>query len=260
MNDDGTGFIHEIEESRNHLSRKAPRIKGASRRGERLEQIIAANLDDLYIVTSVANPRFNNRLVDRIIVTGESSHINVNIVINKTDLKQVRKVQDWIPLYENIGYGVFLTSTVTGEGIDELRESLQEKMSIFWGSSGVGKSSLMNALFPHLEFKTGDVSESTSKGTHTTVTSVMEKINNDTYVIDTPGIREIDPFGIMKEDLGHYFVDFEEYIHDCKFNTCTHQHEPGCAVIAAVEGEEVSEERYQSYLNMLETIEDDMIF
>ena len=124
----------------------------------------------------------------------------------------------------------------------------------------MGKSSLLNSMFPGLNLEIGDISTFTDKGTHKTVTSRMIKIASDTYVIDTPGVREIDPFGIRKEDLGHYFIEFKPFADNCRFNTCTHCHEPGCKVVKAVENNEISESRYESYLRILDTIEEDIIY
>lgn len=260
LNKDGTGFIHKIDKRRNYLSRKAPRIKGAGYRGERLEQVVAANIDELFVVSSVSEPDFNNKVVDRFLVTGESSHIKVNIIINKTDLDIENSVLEWAELYRSIGYKVFLTSTVNGNGLDDLKNQLSNKKSLLWGHSGVGKSSILNNIYPELNLKTGLISSFTDKGTHTTVTAEMIKIEHGTYIIDTPGIREVEPYGIRKEDLGHYFPEFLAYINECKFNTCTHHHEPGCAVIEAVEEDKISLYRYESYLKILETIEEDIIF
>lgn len=259
LNQDGTGNIEEIKPRRNYLSRKAPRIKGAAQRGERLEQIIAANVDSLIIVGSVMQPNFNNKLIDRIIVAGESSHLNVKIIINKIDLGK-SEINFWNELYSSIGYEVMLTSALSKHGLNEMRDKLAGRKNLFWGASGVGKSSLLNSVFPGLDLKTKEISAATSKGKHTTVTTQMIKVNDSTFVIDTPGIREIDPYGIKKEDLGHYFVEFDKYINNCRFNTCTHHHEPGCGIIDAVEGGVISPERYESYLNILDTIEDGMIF
>ncbi len=260
MNNDGSGVINEILSRKNHISRKAPRIKGAGTRGERLEQIIASNVDNLIIVSSCRSPKFNNRFIDRLIVCAESSHINPIIVLNKTDLDSHSIYEEIVKLYSSIGYKIIASSTVTKNGIDELKYSLSGKVNLIWGQSGVGKSSLLNEIFPGTNLKIGMISNSTSKGTHTTVTSLLLRFDNDTSVIDTPGIREIDPYGIREEDLGHYFKEFVPFINKCKFNTCTHDHEPGCAVIKAVDEKLISSERYQSYLNLRATIEDDMNF
>jgi ribosome biogenesis GTPase len=258
LNEDGTGSIKKIEERKNYLSRKAPRIKGASFRGERLEQLIVSNIDNLIVICSVEKPVFNNRLLDRIITSGESSNIRIVIVINKIDLDKERVSNYWRDIYENIGYKVILTSKLNIDSMDALKQELKNHISLFCGQSGVGKSTILNLIDPSLNLKVGEISEATGKGTHTTVTALMEKINDDTYLVDTPGIREFDPYGISRENLGHYFIEFGQYLRDCKFNTCTHHHEPGCAVIEAVSAGKISEERYQSYLNLLDSVEDDM--
>lgn len=245
---------------KNYLSRKAGKYRGTLKRGERLEQIIASNIDNLLIVTSIKSPKFNNRFLDRVIVSGESAKINTIIVINKVDLDDRNLAEEWEQLYSEIGYTVFITSAVNGKGIPQIKDYLNNNVNIFWGQSGVGKSTLLNSMYTNLNFEVGEVSNYSQKGTHTTVTGKMCKVSDDTYVIDTPGIREIDPYGIKKEDLSHYFKEFVNYIHYCKFNTCIHQHEPGCAVVQAVERNDISFERYESYLNMLNTIEDDMIY
>ena len=260
LNQDRTGVINTVDERKNHLSRKLPKVRGASYRGERLEQVIAANIDNVCIVSSVSEPKFNNRVIDRFLVSAESSFLNPLIIINKMDLEKPDSIQHWVDLYNLIGYNVLQTSVFTEEGIDELKIHLIKMKNLFWGQSGVGKSSLLNKLFPQLNLKVGDISRFSSKGTHTTVTSYMINVDEQTFIIDTPGIREIDPYGIRKEDLGHYFKEFNKYINDCKFNTCTHHHEPGCAVIKAVESGMISEYRYESYLRILDTIEDDINF
>jgi ribosome biogenesis GTPase len=260
LNNDGSGVIKEIKTRKNYISRKAPRLKGAGVRGERLEQIVASNIDCLVIISSCKKPKFNNRLIDRLLVTGESSHIQPIIVINKIDLDRELKYKDWTELYKGIGYEVFEISVVENTGLEDLKQFLRGKISLTWGQSGVGKSSLLNSLYKELNLKVGSISNYTSKGIHTTVTSVMKIVDQDTYIIDTPGIREIDPYGIRKEDLGHYFKDISEYLNRCKFSSCTHDHEPGCAVIDAIKLGKISEERYQSYLNILETIEEDLFF
>lgn len=253
-------MIESIEERKNYLSRKAGRARGGLYRGGRLEQIIASNIDNLFIVTSIKSPRFNNRFLDRVIVSAESSKLNVSIIINKVDLDDRNLSSEWEQLYSNIGYNVSLISAEENIGVKELKDQISNNVNIFWGQSGVGKSTLLNKMFPYLEFRVGDVSESSNKGMHTTVTGEMREVGNNSFIIDTPGIREIDPYGIKKEDLSHYFKEFLPFIHDCKFNTCIHKHEPGCAVVEAVETEQISIERYESYLNLLETIEEDMFY
>jgi ribosome biogenesis GTPase len=260
LNDDGTGSIYSIENRDNYISRKAPKIKGSSYRGERLEQIIASNIDNFFIITSIFSPEFNNRVIDRFLVVGESAKLNCFIVINKEDLDQENLLSNWEELYSIIGYKVIRTSAKTGIGVDKLKDLFKGKKNILWGQSGVGKSSLLNKIYPGLNLKTKLISTFNEKGTHSTVTSTMFKVDQTTFVIDTPGIREIDPYGIRQEDLGHYFRDFIPYIKYCRFNSCTHNHEPDCAVIRAVEEEEIFPERYDSYLKLLETVEQDIIF
>lgn len=163
-------------------------------------------------------------------------------------------------MYYDIGYNVFIVSALEKIGIENLKKSLTGKINLFWGQSGVGKSTILNKMYPQLKLEVGAISNYSSKGKHTTVTGEMKKVGRQTYIIDTPGIREIDPYGIKKEDLTHYFKEFIPFMNNCKFNTCIHKHEPGCAVVEAVEDEKISIERYESYLNLLATIEEDMIY
>lgn len=260
LNFDSTGVITSIRKRRNYLSRKAPKLRGASYRGERLEQIIVSNIDCLFVVASIENPKFNNRLIDRILVSAESGKIETKLVINKSDLDNDNLVEKWEKLYSALGYEVFVTSAEKNLGLNVLKEQFGGKTSCLWGQSGVGKSSLLNKLFPHLNLKVGDISLYSKKGRHTTVTVQMLQVEKETFLVDTPGIREIEPYGIKKEDLGHYFVEFTEYLQECKFNSCTHNHEPGCKVVKAVEKGEISKERYISYLNLLNTVESDINF
>jgi len=258
LNEDGSGVITKVEERKNYISRKAPRIRGAGFRGERLEQIIAANIDKFFIVSSITQPEFNNKVIDRFVVAGESSGLNIIIIINKIDLDDEKNFKSWEKLYKNIGYKVIPTSTISLAGIDELKNEVKGYKNLFWGHSGVGKSSLLNCMFPGLNLEVGEISSFTDKGKHKTVTSFLIKADENTYVIDTPGVREIDPFGIRKEDVSHYFIEFKPYADNCRFNTCTHYHEPGCEVVKAVENGEITYERYESYLRILETIQDDI--
>ncbi|MHC1738642.1 MAG: ribosome small subunit-dependent GTPase A [Ignavibacteriaceae bacterium] len=260
VNKDNSGVIEKILPRKNYISRKAPKIKGSSYGGSRLEQVIAANIDALVIVSSLIEPVFNYRVIDRFLVAVESSHIEPVIVINKMDLDTDNLGDDFINAYRDIGYTVIPASTVDNRGIDELKLMLKNKKTIFWGQSGVGKSSVINTLYPGLDLVIGEISSFNQKGKHTTVTSTMIPAEEGTFIIDTPGIREIDPFGIRKQDLGHYFIDFLPYINACKFSTCTHNHEPDCAVEQAVRDGEIHDFRYESYLRLLETIEEDMNF
>lgn len=213
----------------------------------------------MVVVTSALSPKFNDRLIDRLIVAGESSHVEVTIIINKIDLGE-SEYEPYADIYRKIGYKVFETSVKKEIGILELREHLSGKINLFWGQSGVGKSSILNLLYPDLNLRVGEISNYSSKGKHTTVTVFLKKVNENTIIIDTPGIREIDPYGITKQDLGHYFREFSEHFVNCRFNTCTHQHEPGCGVTKAVENGLINPKRYKSYLNLLETIEEDLFF
>jgi ribosome biogenesis GTPase len=259
LNRDGSGVINKIDKRKNYLSRKTPRIRGAGYKGERLEQIVASNIDNFFIVSSVAEPPFNYKTLDRILVAGESSCLNINIIINKIDLDNDNFIGFWTKLYKRIGYKVLTTSVISNEGIDKLKKQLEGRKNLFFGQSGVGKSSLLNKMFPELKLRTGKISGFTDRGIHTTVTSVMIKVDPATYIIDTPGIREIAPFGIMKQDLTYYFIEFSGFQKNCKFNTCTHSHEPGCAVCEAVKNGDITTERYESYLRILETIEEDSL-
>jgi ribosome biogenesis GTPase len=260
MNKDGSGVINKIEPRKNHLSRKLPKVRGASYRGERLEQVVASNIDNVVVVTSILFPDFNSRVLDRFLVAAESSYLNIIIVLNKIDLDESGISEKWERLYKGLGYKIILTSVKTDKGISSLKNEIRKARNLFWGHSGVGKSSLLNKMFPDLKLKIGEVSQFSSKGIHTTVTSVLIKVEENTFIIDTPGIREIDPYGIRKADLGHYFIEFADYINQCKYSTCTHYHEPGCEVIEAVSKGLIAEERYDSYLRILDTIEDDINF
>lgn len=257
LNEDGTGVIEKIPERKNYLSRKAPFIKGVSEKGKRFEQIIAANIDYAFCVVSVDKPKFNNRVLDRMLVTVESCEITPIIIINKYDLVKRKKRDFWYDLYTTLGYKVIRSSTITGQGIDEIKDLIKNKTSVFIGHSGVGKSSILNQLDPRINQKVGEVSEAWNKGRHTTVTARLFKLDNNTFVIDTPGVREIEPYGLTREDITHYFREIAIVARNCKFNSCTHTHEPDCAVKEAVEEEIIPYERYESYLRLVETLDEE---
>lgn len=257
LNEDGTGVIEKIPERKNYLSRKAPFIKGVSEKGKRFEQIIAANIDYSFCVVSVDKPKFNNRVLDRMLVTVESCEITPIIVINKYDLVKKKKRDFWYDLYTTLGYKVIRSSTITGQGIDEIKDLIKNKTSVFIGHSGVGKSSILNQLDPRINQKVGEVSEAWNKGRHTTVTARLFKLDDNTFVIDTPGVREIEPYGLTREDITHYFREIAIVARNCKFNSCTHTHEPDCAVKEAVEEEIIPYERYESYLRLVESLDEE---
>lgn len=255
-----TGVIEKIDKRKNYLSRKAPKQKGASYRGERLEQIVASNIDNFFIITSAQSPPFNNKTLDRFLVAGESSYLQPIIILNKIDLVDEEMVDYWRKMYEQAGYNFFPTSVLENSGIYNLKHFLQGKINLFWGQSGVGKSSLLNKIYPQLKLEVGEISKSWDRGKHTTVTVSMERISENTFIIDTPGIREIDPFGIKKEDLYLYFKEFIPFGSECRYPRCTHEHEPECGIATAVEKKFISAARYDSYLRLLNTIEEDIVF
>lgn len=253
MEDDGTGLITEIQPRRNQLSRRA-----AGRRVGK-EHVIAANVDAAWCVQSAFKPKFNAGFVDRLLVMAEAYHLDAGLVVNKADLlagqpRAQEALAFWKNLYAGLGYPVLFTSAVTGEGVGAFRAALLGKTSVVAGPSGVGKSSLLNAVDPSLGLRTGEVSEKTQKGKHTTTFATLYPLAGGGYVVDTPGIREYGIWDMAPAELGGYFVEFRPYIAHCRFPDCTHDHEPGCAVTAAVDEGAISPERYGSYLNILASV------
>ena len=250
-NEDGTGVITHIRDRRNQLGRRA-----AGRRVGR-EHILAANIDCVWIVQSVRLPRPNAGFVDRVLVTAEANEIPAGIIFNKVDLARKERDETLTELreaYARIGYPVLTASARTGEGVAALKARLAGKTSVFAGPSGVGKSSLINALEPGLDIKTSQVSEKTQRGRHTTACAALFSLGNGGYIVDTPGIREFGVLRIESWELSHYFVEFKPYIEACRFPTCTHDHEPDCSVRRGVEDGALAAQRYQSYLNILDAI------
>ncbi|MDE0555187.1 MAG: ribosome small subunit-dependent GTPase A, partial [Candidatus Poribacteria bacterium] len=214
-------------------------------------QIIVANLDMLLIIFAARHPTLKLRMLDRFLVTAEASDVEPVICINKIDLAKFENVQRELNLYEELGYKVVYTSTVTGIGIDKLREVMQNSISAIVGSSGVGKSSLLNALQPGLQLRTGEVDDRIHKGRHTTTEVVLLPLEFGGFVADTPGIRTLGLLEIDDEQgLDIYFPEMRAYIPECKFAACTHQHEPACAVKRAVETRDINPLRYDSYLRI----------
>lgn len=256
---DGTATIEEVLPRENALSRRAAGRKAG------IEQIIAANLDHAWVVQSVAMPRLNPGLVDRFLVTCARDEIAAGIVLNKIDLlddedsgASLVEIEWFIDLYTSLGYPVVPVSTLNDGGAEPLEEVLAGRTSLFTGASGVGKTSLLNAVAPGMDLRVGEVSDRTLKGKHTTTFATMYPLPGAAgFVIDTPGIREFGVTSLEPHDLGHYFPEFEALLPDCRFAPCTHDHEPGCAVKEAVNEELVALSRYQSYLSMLEGLRDE---
>lgn len=238
------GIIQEIQERKSKLSRK---IAGK----QRLEQIIAANIDQAFLVCAVKNPGYSLNGIDRYIAAAKNGGIEPIICFNKIDLIDPETIQKDIEHYQKIGIQVICTSTMTGAGIEELRTLLIGKISLFTGSSGVGKSSLVNVLEGNEEVRTGAVGLTTCKGRHTTTSAQIYEITSGGLIVDTPGMRE---FGLFdaKEGVSELFSDIEDLAGQCKYRDCTHRHEPGCAVRAALDNGDLEEQRYISYLKLMD--------
>lgn len=252
MNAEGTALISAIDDRKNYIIRKASNLSKQS-------QIIAANLDLALLVITIKQPETSTTFIDRFLAGAEAYRVPVVLVFNKTDLlndDERRYQRQMIKLYETIGYQCVEISAETGMGITQLQTLLRQKVTLVSGNSGVGKSTLINAIIPHADQRTAEISNAHGTGMHTTTFSEMIELAEGGYLIDTPGIKGFGTFDIEPEELTSYFKEIFEFSKDCKFNNCTHTHEPGCAVLQAVENHYISVSRYQSYLNMLEDKDD----
>ncbi|MFN2276445.1 MAG: ribosome small subunit-dependent GTPase A [Candidatus Promineifilaceae bacterium] len=262
VNEDGTGTIEEVAERESVLSRTRPGAHDARRISADREQVLVANPDQVVFVFAVRKPRPSLRKLDRFLVIAEMNDLPAIICANKIDLlDSIDEARDMFQVYEDLGYEVIYTSAKTGEGIEELAGALKDKISVMTGSSGVGKSSLLNAIQPGLGLRVNEVSEATEKGLHTTRHAEMFPLDEGGYVVDTPGIRGLALFDLEPQELDAYFREIAPLVEQCRFSDCSHRHEPGCAVRAAVEAGEISEERYDSYLRLREEhelLEDDL--
>ena len=230
LNQEGTAFINEIEDRKNYIVRRSSNLSKQS-------HILAANLDQCMLVATVNYPETSTIFIDRFLASAEAYRVPVKLVFNKVDA------------YNEV-------SAKNGDGVDEIKKALEGQITLFAGHSGVGKSTLINAILPGIETKTGEISSYHNKGMHTTTFSEMFPVDGNGYIIDTPGVKGFGTFDMEEEEIGHYFPEIFKISADCKYNNCTHRHEPGCAVRKAVEEHLISESRYTSYLNMLEDKEE----
>ena len=247
-NQEGTAFISAIEDRRNYIIRKSPNLSKQS-------HILAANVDQALLVVTVNYPQTSTTFIDRFLASAEAYSVPVVLVFNKHDLlseEELHYEKMMCTLYETVGYKCVEISAETGEGVEQLFLILKDKISLLSGNSGVGKSTLINRLIPHASQRTAEISDAHNTGMHTTTFSEMIELPGGGYLIDTPGIKGFGTFDIEKEELTSYFKEIFHFSKDCRFSNCTHTHEPGCAVIKAVEDHFIAASRYQSYLSMLE--------
>lgn len=244
--------ITEMHERRNYINRQSPRSKHH-------HHIVAANLDQSMLIATLREPRTSQGFMDRFLVACEAYHVPPVIVFNKADTYRKKEMQVFEKLreiYESIHYKVVLCSVKEGTGLEGIKEILHGKTTLLSGHSGVGKSSFINYLLPELKIKTQDVSGWSGKGIHTTTFAEMYELPFGGRIIDTPGMREFGLVDISRQELSHYFPEMRQLLHDCQFNNCLHLEEPGCAVKAALENGEIYPERYFSYCNIFDSIEE----
>ena len=251
-NQEGTAFITAIEDRRNYIIRRSQNLSKQS-------HIIAANVDQAFLVVTVDFPQTSTTFIDRFLASAEAYRVPVVLVFNKTDLLDddlLRYQQLMMTLYENIGYRCLAISAGTGEGIEALQPLMQQKITLLSGNSGVGKSTLINRLVPGTNLRTAEISDAHNTGQHTTTFSEMISLPGGGWLIDTPGIKGFGTFDIEPEELTSYFPEIFRFSKDCRFSNCTHTHEPGCAVLKALEDRYIAQSRYQSYLSMMDDKEE----
>ena len=249
--EDGTGIITDIDERSNYIIRKSVNLS-------KEVHVIAANLDQAIIVATVTKPRTSLGFIDRFLCVAEAYNIPAIVVLNKLDLHDSKKLQnlqaEYADIYQNAGYPVYEVSSVTGQGLENVKALLKDKVTLVFGHSGVGKSTFLNAIQPDLRLKTGEISETHSKGKHTTTFAEMFELDLGAWVIDTPGVKEFGLVNMTRAEIYHFFPDIFKVAAACKFSNCLHLNEPGCAVKAAMEQGTIAESRYTSYLSILESI------
>lgn len=245
---DGTAYIVDIEPRRNYIVRKASNLSKQS-------HILAANLDQCFLVATISHPATSTTFIDRFLASAEAYRVPVVILFNKIDLyndEENEELDYLVALYENIGYPCLRLSATDGTGVDALKDKMRGKVSLLAGNSGVGKSSIINAVSPETAVKVGEISRIHDTGMHTTTYSEMFELMSDSYIVDTPGVKGFGSYAMESEEIAHYFVEFFELSANCKYGNCTHTHEPGCAVLEALEEGRIAPSRYQSYLSMLD--------
>ena len=258
MQDDGTGVISEVRDRRNYIVRRATKLSKQT-------HVIAANIDLLCIVATLGLPRTSTGFIDRLLVTAEAYHIPACIIFNKIDIydDELRSaLAELRDIYTAAGYPVYEVSALCGTGLDDVAQAIAGRTVLFSGHSGVGKSALLNALSPGLGLRVGDISDWSLKGRHTTTFAEIHHVplntqnsSLNTYLIDTPGIKEFGMVDFTPQELSHFFPEMRAVLHDCYFANCTHRHEPRCAVKAAVDEGRISAERYRNYLGIIEDTE-----
>ncbi|WP_276479946.1 ribosome small subunit-dependent GTPase A [Paraflavitalea pollutisoli] len=249
---EGAVMVTDILPRRNYVTRQSPSHK-------KHHHIVASNLDQSLLFATLRDPKTSTGFIDRFLVTCEAYHVPAILVFNKADLykkKEQELYEELSAMYQEIGYTTILMSVPKGEGVEEVKAMLKDKTTLMSGHSGVGKSTFINSIFPHLNLKTQDVSGWSGKGMHTTTFAEMFDLPFGGRIIDTPGMREFGLVDISKQELSHYFPEMAKLINDCQFNNCLHVNEPGCAVKRAVEEGIIHEERYFSYFKLVETIDD----
>jgi ribosome biogenesis GTPase len=247
---EGSVMIHTIHDRRNYINRQSPRIKSQ-------HHIVASNVDQSLLIATLRDPRTSQGFIDRFLVACEMYHVPAAVVFNKADLygeKEMEHFEALREMYQRVGYTVYLLSVHDGQGLGAVRESLRDKTTLVSGHSGVGKSSFTNAIIPDKNIRTQNISGWSGKGQHTTTFAEMYDLPFGGRLIDTPGMKEFGLVGIEKSELSGYFPEMRVRLNDCQFNNCQHVNEPGCAVKQAVIDGEISEDRYFSYYNILESI------
>lgn len=248
-----SAIITEIQERNNYIARISPRNK-------KQHHIIASNIDQCLLLATLKEPKTSQGFIDRCLVSAESFHIPTIIVFNKADIYRQKEwsiFENLKSIYETIGYPVYNISIKINDGIDSVKQLLTDKITLFFGHSGVGKSTLINYIIPQLALQTQEVSNWSGKGMHTTTFAEMFDLPFGGKIIDTPGLREFAITGIERPELSHYFIEMKSFLPNCRFNNCLHIEEPGCAVKKSVEEKKISIERYISYCNILNSMPED---